>query len=83
MVGPVLLIDSHLILLDDQDVEVGRPIHGVIQVEQAMLMTTCCWGEDGTLDTVWVLIGERETYTRLSGFRKDLIFSGFLYYVLC
>lgn len=55
MIGPVFLIDSHLIFLDDQDVKVGGSIHGMIQVEQPVLMTARGGGKNGAFDAVWIL----------------------------
>lgn len=37
----------------------GGALHGMENVEQAMLLASCCWGEDGTLQQCRVL----ETYT--------------------
>ena len=55
MVGPVLLINSHLVFLDHQDVEMGGAVHGVVQVEQAVLVAAGGWSEDWSLDAVWAL----------------------------
>lgn len=49
MVGPVLPVQRHLELLDHQDVQMGGAFHGVEEVEQAMLVASHSWGEDGTL----------------------------------
>lgn len=59
MVGPVLPVVGHLKLLDYQNVQMGGALHGMENVEQAMLLASCCWGEDGTLQQCRVL----ETYT--------------------
>lgn len=55
MVGPVLPVEGHLKLLDHQDVQMGGPLHGVVDVEQAMLLASCGRGEDWTFQPVWFL----------------------------
>lgn len=55
VVGPVLLVHGHLVLFDHQDVEVRRSVHGVVQVEQTVLVAAGGYGEDRTLDAVWTL----------------------------
>lgn len=55
MVGPVLLVHGHLVLFDHQDVEVRCSVHGVVQVEQAVLVAASGDGENRTLDAVWTL----------------------------
>lgn len=45
MVGPVLLINRHLILLDNQHMQVAGTIHRVVQVKESMLVTASCGGE--------------------------------------
>ena len=70
VVGPVLLVDGHLVLLDDQDVEVRGSVHGVVEVKQAVLMAARGGGEDGALDAVRILSGKRlkgQTVTHLRG----------------
>lgn len=57
VVGPVLLVHGHLVLLDHQDVKVRRAVHGVVQVEQAVLVAAGGDGENWTLDAVWALRG--------------------------
>lgn len=49
MVGPVLLIDGHLVLLDDQHVQVAGAVHGVVQVEEPVLVPAGRRGECRTL----------------------------------
>lgn len=55
MVGPVLLVHGHLVLFDHQDVEVRRSVHGVVQVEEAVLVAARGYGEDWALDAVGTL----------------------------
>jgi len=59
VVGPVLLVDGHLILLDDQDVEVGGALHGVEEVEEAVFVASRGGREDGALDAVGALRRKR------------------------
>ena len=65
VVGPVLLVDGHLVLLDHQDVEVSSAVHGVEQVEQAVLVAPRGGHEDGALDAVGALRSKHNTGTRL------------------
>lgn len=49
MVGPVLPVMGHLKLLDHQNVQMSGALHGVVNVEQAMLLASRSRGEDRTL----------------------------------
>lgn len=49
MVGPVLPVVGHLELLDHQNVQVSGALHGVENVEQAVLLASGGRGEDRTL----------------------------------
>lgn len=40
VIWPVFLIDCHLVFFDDQDVQVGGSVHGMIEVKQTVLMAT-------------------------------------------
>lgn len=60
MVGPVLPVVGHLKLLDHQDVQMCGSLHGMKNVEQAMLLASCSWGEDWTLQHIGVLKTEAE-----------------------
>ena len=55
VVGPVLPVVRHLVLFDHQNVQVVGALHGVEDVEQAMLLASSGRGEDGTLYACWVL----------------------------
>lgn len=55
MVGPVFPVVVHLVLLDHQDVEVGGALHGVEDVEKAVLLAPRGRGEDGTFQQTEVL----------------------------
>lgn len=55
MVGPVLPVVGHLKVLDHQDVQVSGALHGVIDVEQAVLLAPRRWRENGALQKVGVL----------------------------
>lgn len=49
VVGPVLPVLGHLELLDHQDVQMSGTLHGVENVEQAVLLPSRGRGEDRTL----------------------------------
>lgn len=49
VVGPVLPVVRHLELLHHQDVQVSGALHGVENVEQAVLLAPRGRGEDRTL----------------------------------
>lgn len=55
VIGPVLLVDSHLVFFDDQDVQVSGSVHGVVEVKQAVLVPTRGGREYGTLYTIGIL----------------------------
>lgn len=55
VIGPVFLIDSHLVFFDDQDVQVGGAVHGMIQVKQTVLMATRGGCKYWTLNTIMIL----------------------------
>lgn len=45
VVGPVFLINSHFILLDNQHMQMAGPIHCVVQVKESVFVTASCWSE--------------------------------------
>jgi len=49
VVGPVLPVEGHLKLLDHQDVQMSGALHGVVNVQQAVLLASRRRGEDWTL----------------------------------
>lgn len=49
VVGPVLPVLGHLELLDHQNVQMSGPLHGMENVEQAMLLASCSRREDRAL----------------------------------
>lgn len=55
VVGPVLSVMRHLVLFDHQNVQMVGALHGVENVEQAMLLASSRRGEDGTLYNCGVL----------------------------
>ncbi len=61
MVGPVLPVVGHLELLDHQNVQMSGALHCMENVEQAVLLTSCSWGEDWTLQQIGVLETDTET----------------------
>lgn len=61
VVGPVLPVVGHLKLFDDQNVEVRGAFHGMEQVEQAVLLASCCWCEDWTFQHIRVLHRNRDS----------------------
>lgn len=71
VVGPVLLVHGHLVLFDDQNVEVRRSVHGVVQVEQTVLVAAGGYGENWTLDAVWTL--EKQVEEDLFVFNQSVL----------
>lgn len=55
VVGPVLPVVGHLKLLNYKDVQMSGALHGVEKVQQAVLLASCGWGEDWTLQKLRVL----------------------------
>lgn len=60
MVGPVLPVEGHLELLDHQNVQMSGALHGMENVEQAVLLASCSRGEDRTLYQIGVLETDTE-----------------------
>lgn len=60
MVGPVFTVEGHFILLDYKQVKVADAFHGVVEVQEAVLVAPARWSEDRTLDCVQILL-EQET----------------------
>lgn len=81
VVGPVLLIHSHLVLLDHQDVQMRRSVHGVVEVKQTVLVTARGRGENWTLDAVWTLLWQRQQYLTIIDSTRRL--KGVLLFGVC
>lgn len=48
VVGPVFLINSHLVFLDNQHMQMAGTVHRVVQVKESVFVTASCWGERRT-----------------------------------
>lgn len=55
MVGPVLPIEGHLKLFDHKDMQMRGTLHGVENVEKAVLLASGRRGEDRTLQKIRAL----------------------------
>lgn len=63
VVGPVLAVQWHFVLFDYEEVKVTDAFHGMVEVQEAVLMTSTGWSEDRTLDCIQILVrNERETH---------------------
>lgn len=64
MVGPVFTVEWHFILLDHKEVKVADAFHGMVEVQQAMFMTSTRWSEDRTLNCIKILL-EQEIFSNI------------------
>ncbi len=62
VVGPVFPVERHFMLLDHQNVQVLGPLHGVVDVEQAVLLTARGGCEDGTFQHAGLLSQQTEQH---------------------
>lgn len=56
VVGPVLAVQWHFVLFDYEEVKVTDAFHGMVEVQEAVLMTSTGWSEDRTLDCIQILL---------------------------
>lgn len=67
VVGPVLLVNGHLVLLDDQHVQVAGAVHGVEQVEEPVFVPA---GRRGEGRAFYVLVTLGRGGERREGVRR-------------
>ena len=67
MIGPLLLVSEGVFLFAHQDMKMLTSLHGVVEIDEAMLMTTKCWHEDGRFHYIGTLQNRKIKGEKRSG----------------